>query len=49
MKRANMAAADAAWFYKPKRGHYRCRSDVRFGTKQIKGKYRKWGVTLRSP
>jgi hypothetical protein len=37
MRRANMAAADNAWFYKPKRGRYRHRTDVRFGSKATKG------------
>jgi hypothetical protein len=36
-----MSAADAAWFYKPKRGRYRRRSAVR-ATKIRKGKYRPW-------
>jgi hypothetical protein len=31
-----MAAADAAWFYKPKRGRYRRRTDVRLGIKPKK-------------
>jgi hypothetical protein len=35
-----MSAADAAWFYKPKRGRYRRRSVVRFGTKARKVAYR---------
>jgi hypothetical protein len=37
-----MSPAYAAWFYKPKRGRYRRRTDVRFGAKAMKGKYRPW-------
>jgi hypothetical protein len=41
MRRATMSAADAAWFYGPKRGKYRRRSPVP-ATKTVKGKYRRW-------
>jgi putative SOS response-associated peptidase YedK len=41
MRRANMSAADTAWFYRAKKGKYRRRSPVP-ATKLVKGKYRKW-------
>jgi hypothetical protein len=41
MRRACMAAAHTASFYKPKKGNYRSRTDVRIG-KPVKRKYRKW-------
>jgi len=41
MRRATMAASDRSTFYRPKKGKYRRRTDVRIG-KPIKGKYRKW-------
>jgi hypothetical protein len=41
MRRANMSAADGAWHYRPKKGKYRRRTDVRIG-KPVKGKHRKW-------
>ena len=41
MRRASMAAADAANFYRPKKGKRRRRTDVP-ATKPVKGKYRKW-------
>lgn len=40
MRRATMAASDHSVFYRPKKGRYRRRTDVRIG-KPIKGKYRK--------
>jgi hypothetical protein len=40
MRRARMAASDLSTFYRPKKGKYRHRTDVRIG-KPVKGKYRK--------
>jgi len=41
MRRATMAAADRSNFYRPKKGKYRRRTDVRIG-KPVKGKHKKW-------
>jgi len=41
MRRATMAAADRSTFYRPKKGKYRRRTDVRIG-KPVKGKHKKW-------
>jgi hypothetical protein len=41
MRKANMSAADTAWFYRAKKGIYRRRSPVP-ATKAVKGQYRKW-------
>jgi hypothetical protein len=40
MKRAMMSLADGAWYYRPKRGKYRRRTDVPIG-KPVKGKRRR--------
>jgi hypothetical protein len=41
MRRANMSAADTAWFYRHKKGKYRRRLPVP-ATKAVKGRYRRW-------
>jgi hypothetical protein len=38
MKRAMMSPADAAWYYRHKRGKYRRRTDTPI-SKPVKGKY----------
>jgi hypothetical protein len=43
MRRANMSAADTAWFYRPKKGKYRRRSPVP-ATKLVKGRYKRWSA-----
>ena len=40
MRKAVMSAPDEAWYYRPKRGKYRRRTDVRIG-KPLKGKRRR--------
>jgi hypothetical protein len=41
MRRARTATSDLSTFYRPKKGKYRRRTDVRIG-KPVKGKHKKW-------